>query len=125
LIAAARGSGSLGTRALEIISDTDTREFISSEYVRFETVPKPTYFGNTVEVRFYEAFFSTVAQWFSFDVAHLKEAFDEACRSGVSGVDAIHVVVAALAGCHELVTSEKPTSSIHRTTKIRVVSIDI
>jgi len=125
LIAAARGSGPLGKRALDVISDTANREFISSEYVMFETVPKPTYFGRTAEVRFYEEFFATVASWFSFNAAHLTEAFEEACASGLSSIDAVHVVVAAMAGCQELVTSEKPTSAIHRTNRIRIVSIDV
>lgn len=124
LIAAARGEGKLGKRALEVISDTTAREFISSEYVRFETVPKPTYFGRIAEVHFYEEFFSTVATWFPFDKTHLETAFDEACNSGLSSVDAIHVVLASLAGCDELVTSEKPNAAIHRTKRIRVVSID-
>lgn len=125
LIAAARGSGKLGQRALEIISDTASREFISSEYVRFETVPKPTYFSRSAEVRFYEEFFSSAVRWFSFDATHLSEAFDEACTSGLSSTDAVHVVLAALAGCQELVTSEKRTSAIHRTNRVRVVSIDV
>lgn len=124
LIAASRGKGILGERALEIISDTASRVFVSSEYVKFETVPKPTYFGRTAEIRFYEEFFSTVATWLPFDKSHLKAAFAEACESGLSSVDAIHVVLASLTGCDELVTSEKPTSAIHRTKKVRVVSID-
>lgn len=55
---------------------------------------------------------------------HLEAAFEEACRSGLQSYDAIHVTVAALSGCDELVTTEKPTSAIHRTTLIRIVSID-
>ena len=125
LIAAARGKGRLGDRALEIICDTASREFISSDYVRLETVPKPTYFGRAAEVRFYEEFFSTVATWLPFDSTHLEIAFEEACKSGLSSVDAVHVVLASLAGCDELVTSEKPTAAIHRTARVRIVSIDV
>ena len=124
LIAAARGSGTLGQRALEIISDTAGREFISSDYVKFETVPKPAYFGRAAELRFYEEFFSTVASWFSCDAEHLAAAFDEACASGLSWLDALHVVVADMAGCQELVTTEKTTSAIHRTKRIPIISID-
>ena len=124
LIAAARGKGRLAQRAFEILSDTTVREFVSSDYVKIETIPKPTYFGHIAEVRFYEAFFSSVSTWIAFDQAHFHEAFDEACRSGLSALDAIHVVIASLTGCEELITSEKLTSAIHRTKKIRVVSID-
>ena len=68
LIAAARGGGILGKRALEIISDTAGREFVSSEYVRLETVPKPTYFGRSAEIRFYEEFFATAVGCLPFEV---------------------------------------------------------
>lgn len=124
LIAAARGQGRLGQRALDLISDTASHEFVCSEYVRMETVPKPTYFGNTLEIEFYEEFFSRVSMWLPFDKVHLEEAFREACKSGLSSFDAIHVVLASLTACDELVTSEKPVTAIHRTKRVRIVSID-
>ncbi|MBI3210910.1 MAG: type II toxin-antitoxin system VapC family toxin [Candidatus Solibacter usitatus] len=124
LIAAARGSGQLADRALKIITDNTTRDFVSSDYVRSETVPKPTFFGREEEVHFYEQFFSRVTIWIPFDKVHLESAFQEACRTGLSRVDAIHVVVAELSGCEELVTSEKLSSAIHRTTRVHIVSID-
>lgn len=124
LIAAARGKGKLSERALEIISDTASRDFVSSDYVRLETVPKPTYFGRVAEVKFYEEFFAGVRTWFPFDALHLQIAFEEACTSGLSFVDAVHVVLASLSSCDELVTSEKPGAAIHRTRSVRVVSID-
>jgi len=124
LIAAARGAGKLAQRALAIIGDTASREFVCSDYVKLETIPKPTYFGRTAEVSFYEAYFSTTVAWQNFDAAAMESAFEEACRSGLSSVDAIHVVVATLHGCDELVTSEKPTSPINRTKLIRIVSIE-
>ena len=124
LIAAARGSEKLGRRALAVISDSRTRQFVSSDYVKSETIPKPTFFGRHEELRFYEQFFSTVDTWIQFDNAHLVSAFDEACATGLAWVDAIHVVVAQLSGCEEIITSEKQTSAIHRTRRVRIVSID-
>jgi predicted nucleic acid-binding protein len=124
LIAAARGNGSLAQRALAVIGDTASREFVCSDYVKIEVIPKPTYFGRAIEVQFYETYFATAAIWAQFDASHFNAAFEEACRSGLSAVDAIHVVIAAISGCDELVTSEKPTSAIHRTRLVRTVSID-
>ncbi len=124
LIAAARGSGKLGARALEVLRDNGAREFVSSDYVKMEILPKPIYFGREAEVKFYSAYFSSVSEWLKFDVSHLEAAFEEACRAGLQSYDAIHVTVAAISGCDELVTTEKPTSAIHRTTLIRIVSID-
>jgi len=124
LIAAARGNGKLSERALAVLRDGNAREFVSSDYVKMEVLPKPTYFGREAEIRFYVMFFSKVSQWLTFDVIHLDAAFEEACRAGLQSYDAIHITVAALSGCDELVTTEKPTSAIHRSTLIRIVSID-
>jgi hypothetical protein len=124
LIAAARGGGKLAERALSVISETESREFVCSDYVKLEVIPKPTFFGFIKEVNFYEAFFATVSAWLPFRVEHLEDAFTEACSSGLGSVDAIHIVVAATSGCDEIVTSEKANSAIHRTRLIRVVSID-
>lgn len=97
---------------------------MSSDYIKLEILPKPTYFRRDAELKFYAAYFSTVSQWFKFDVTHLDAAFEEACSAGLQSYDAIHVIVAAISGCDELITTEKPTSAIHRTTRIRIVSID-
>jgi predicted nucleic acid-binding protein len=120
LIAAARGKGKLAVKALDVIADTASREFVCSDYIKLEVVPKPTYLGRTAEVNFYEDFFSTVSTWLPFNVDHLKQALNDACVAGLSAIDAIHVVVAANSGCEEIVTSEKPTAAI----LVHVMSID-
>lgn len=125
LIAAARGSGRLAERALSVLANTNGREFVCSDYVRLEVIPKPTYEGRTAEIKFYEEFFASVAIWLSFDLDHLKRALIEACGSGLTAMDAIHVVAAASSNCQELVTSEKPGRPIHRTKLLAVSSIDV
>ena len=124
LIAAARGVGRIAENALQIISDTSGREFVCSDYVRIEVVPKPAYFKRSAELRFYEEFFASVSDWLSFDAQHMTDGFVEACNSGLSALDAVHVVLAAKSGCTELVTSERTTSAIHRTKLVPIVSID-
>ena len=125
LIAAARGNGKLAERALGVLADTTSREFVCSDYIKLEVIPKPTYFGRLAEVKFYEEFFAGVSTWLPFSVDHLDPAFQEACAAGLSAMDAIHVVVAVRSGCEEIVTSEKATSAIHRTKLIPVRSIDV
>jgi predicted nucleic acid-binding protein len=98
LIAAARGSGKLGDHALGVLRDSGAREFVSSDYVKMD----PIYFGREAEIRFYNAYFSTVSTWLNFNAAHLEAAFEEARRSGLQSYDAIHVAVAAIGGCDEL-----------------------
>jgi len=115
--------GRLGSAALSVIAD-ESREFVCSDYVKLEVIPKPKYFGRTSELSFYEAFFGNVSEWLPFDYSDLEEAFQEACLSGLSAMDAVHVVIAAESGCEELVTSERAGSSIHRTRLIQITSID-
>jgi len=122
LITAARGNAALSTPAIEILSDA-SREFVSSEWVRLEVLPKARYFMRQSEVKFYELFFERVSIWAQFPPGLLTAALEEATKSGLSAVDAIHVVLAPTSGCEELITSEKPTSAIHRTSRLRIVSI--
>jgi predicted nucleic acid-binding protein len=124
LIAAARGKGRLYEHAIAIISDVANREFVCSDYVKLEVVPKATHFGQEPEVRFYNQFFLGTSAWLPFKVEDLVSAFAEACVSGLSAMDAVHVVVASAAGCDELVTSEKAGAAIHRTKLLPVKTID-
>jgi hypothetical protein len=124
LIAAARGKGPLFQKAIAILRDTSAREFVSSDYVKLEIIPKPTYFGRQAELDFYDAFFSTVSAWFTFDAAHMQQGLTEACQSGLGALDSVHIILAVLSGCDEVITTEKPESAFHRTTLIRTVSID-
>jgi hypothetical protein len=100
-----------------------TREFVSSEWVRLEVLPKARYFKRQSEISFYDLFFDRVSIWAPFEAGLLTMALDEASASGLSAVDAIHVVLAASTGCEELITSENPTSGIHRAGRVRIVSI--
>lgn len=122
LITAARGNAILSQPAVDILSDT-TREFVSSEWVKLEVLPKARYFERQSEINFYDLFFGRVNIWVPFGPDLLTTAMEEASASGLSAVDAIHVVLAAVSGCEELITSEKATSAIHRTTRVRIVSI--
>lgn len=122
LITAARGVRSLSEPALSILADP-AREFVSSEWVRLEVLPKALYFQRESEARFYDLFFARVSVWALFEADLLARAMDEAVRSGLSAVDSIHVVLAAATGCEELVTSEKSGAPIHRTSRVKVVSL--
>jgi hypothetical protein len=120
LIAAARGTSE---KALHVLADTSIREFACSDYVRLEVIPKATYENRPKELAMYDEFFASVSVWLAFDVEHLRMAFIEACRSGLSAMDAIHVVAAVSGNCDELVTMEKPSKPLHRTTLVSVLSI--
>ncbi|WP_414575118.1 nucleic acid-binding protein [Anabaena sp. CCY 9402-a] len=62
LIAAFRGVQSIGIQANTILND-DNREFVSSQFVKLEVVPKAIYNQQQDEIDFYETFFSAVSYW--------------------------------------------------------------
>jgi predicted nucleic acid-binding protein len=122
LITAARGIAVLSEPALDVLSDK-SRSFVSSDWVKLEVLPKAKYFQRHAEVKFYDLFFDGVSIWAPFETHLLTMAMQEATEHGMSAVDAIHVVLAATSGCEELVTTENPSTAIHRTKLVRVISI--
>lgn len=122
LIEAFRGSSVIATSALALLNDAN-REFVTSEFVRLEVLPKPTFQHRLIEVSFYNAFFATVAQSAPITRALVRLAMRRAEEFGISAVDALHVAAAETTGAAELITAERPTSPLSRVTAIHVVSI--
>ncbi|HEV8431919.1 MAG TPA: PIN domain-containing protein [Thermoanaerobaculia bacterium] len=122
LIAAARGGTKQAARAMEILDDPD-REFASSLFLRLEVLPQATFNKRVAEAAFYEAFFSTVTHW-ATDLDDVTEiALREASTNGIEAMDALHVAAAASVGAYELITTEKPSRSIHRARVIKVLTL--
>jgi hypothetical protein len=118
LITAARGAGEQALKAISLLDDPD-RQFVDSDFLELEVLPKAVYTRRSAEADFYRAYFAAVAE--RADVAGLvKQAIDEACKSGLSAVDALHIVAAATLGAEELVSAEKPNKPIYRTNLVRV-----
>jgi predicted nucleic acid-binding protein len=122
LIAAFRGQDAIARKAWEVLDDPE-REFASSAFVKLETLPKAIYYQHTDEAAFYQAFFDQVRYWAENLPDLTLAAYQEACRCGLSAVDALHVAAAATLGADELVTTEKRASPLHRTKSVQVVSI--
>jgi len=122
LIAAARGGNEQAARAIEILDDPD-REFAASPFLRLEVLPQALFNKRNGEVAFYEAFFSAVSKW-ALDLRAVTEAaLREASTYGVEAMDALHAAAAASVGAAELVTTEKPSRSIHRARSVRILTI--
>jgi predicted nucleic acid-binding protein len=119
LLRAARGSSELSEPAIELLCDVE-REFVSSVLVRLEVIPRAKQGG---EVEFYETFFRQVAIWAPMDPYLLITSVEEARNSGLGPLEAIHVVLAASTGCHELVTAEKPDAPIFSTKRVSIRGI--
>jgi len=122
LIYAAQGASAQAKIALPFITDAN-REYVTSDYVRLEVLPKAVFYKNTAEKTFYETFFAMNIRCVPTSDALLKQAMDEASKTGLSGFDALHVVCAVFGGAEELITTEKITKPIHRTKLLKVISI--
>jgi predicted nucleic acid-binding protein len=122
LIFAAQGTNTAAGLALPFLADPK-REYVTSDYVRLEVLPKAVFHKNTVEAEFYQAFFATTTRTIPTSEALLDYALDEACKTGLTAIDALHIASAVFAGAEEFITSEKPTKTIHRTKVVRTISI--
>ena len=122
LIAAARGRGEFAQRAMQALDDPDAK-FASSPFVKLEVLPKSVYHKKHEEVAFYETFFDAVSVWADPNATLIQGALDEAMLSGLSAMDALHVVAASTLGADELVTLERLDKPIHRTRLLSVHTI--
>lgn len=64
-----------------------------------------------------------MTHWAKAGESVIADAFHEACRFGLSAIDALHVAAALSVNAEELITTEKPSKPMHRVTKIKVISI--
>lgn len=122
LIAAARGTDAVSLKARAVLTDAN-RQFISSDFMRLEVLPKPIYFKRAAEVAFYQAFFAIVQDWVALTPALIQQALQHGSDFGLGAVDALHVAAAEVAHADELVTSERLTSPICRVTSVLIVSL--
>jgi len=119
LIAAACGGGRLGECALAVLQDS-AREFVSSDYIKMKFFRSQSTSGGERKSSSITPISQGFPIWLNFRCVTPSGCLEEACRSGLQSYDAIHIAVAAIGGCDELITTEKPTSAIHRASLIRV-----
>jgi hypothetical protein len=122
LIFAAKGTTGSAALALPFLGDPN-REYVTSDYVRLEILPKATFHKRTAELAFYNLFFSTTTRSIPTSPALLEYALDEACKTGIQGLDAVHIACAVFAGAEEFITSKKIDKPIHRTKLVKMISI--
>ena len=106
LIAAFRGEGELGQRAMEILDDSN-RALVLSDAVWLEVMPKPRFEKRPAEIAFYQAVFEQAEhrKWCTDTLYHAHQLAEE---HGIAAMDAIHVATALNAGAEEFITAEKP-----------------
>jgi predicted nucleic acid-binding protein len=121
LLKAWRGE-QLAEEALAILAD-DTREFVSSQMVRLELLPKPRFEKRQAEVTFYESFFAgaAVIEPLSAELGRAAETLG--ARYGLSGPDALQIAAAMRHGVQEFYTTEKSSKPMFRVRELKVISL--
>ena len=117
LIAAAKGNEALSARAMAIISDP-SRTFISSPFLRIETLHRTEYEGYQDQADFHRAFLSSAAVLYEDSQLAVSKAEEIAASDGVDALDAMHVAVAILASADEIITTENITRPFYRASRL-------
>jgi hypothetical protein len=108
-----------GGPAVTVLKDPN-RIFLSSPYVHLEVCPKALFHKQRAEYAFYQRYFERAVMARSLK-ALLTLAVDEAARSGVGPMDALHLAAAHLLNADEFITTERPRKSIYRTSLVNVI----
>lgn len=122
LIWAARGREFLSQAAMRRLTE-ENREFVGSDFLRLEVIPKAAFHEQFAETAFYERFFAAAVDWVESSPSLLTQAESQATQYGLSAVDTLHVAAAKAAGAQELITAERSTSPLFRVEGIAVISI--
>jgi len=107
--------------ALDYFDDLE-RSYLTSPFIRMETVPRATYTRRSLEVAFYDNFFGDPRVEWCREWERMETIADEqARRYGLGALDAFHVAAAYILGADEFVTTEKPQKPMYRSQLVRVI----
>ncbi len=123
LIAAHRGQPTDRESALAIINDP-SRKFIATPFLYLETMPKALYSRSREEIDLYQAYFDSIRVWINDLETIVSIAREESERHGLAAMDAMHVAAAYLAEADVLLTLERRTKPIYRTSLVRVAYLE-
>ena len=122
LITAFRGNDAGTDAAIRILGEPG-RQFVSSPFLRLETLRKPLFYDRSDELDFMESYFAEVSEWICADDAQVQQALSLAGRYDPGGMDALHIAAAVTGNVDEFVTLEKPSKPMCQITEINVVSL--
>jgi hypothetical protein len=123
LMAAFQGKDDLSQKALQILDDPE-RQFIASDYLKLEVIPKPKFYRRDEEVQFMEAFFESASLHVRSTPLITAQAIDLACRYDLHPLDALHAGTAIESKADEFITLEKRTKPICQIREIVVKSLN-
>lgn len=122
LIAAFQGQQDISEKALMIIDDSE-REFIVSNYLRLEVMPKPRFHRRQDELEFMETFFENASEEVDSTPTLTLQAVEIASKHDLHPLDALHASVALQAEADEFITLEKDTKPLFRVDNLTVKSL--
>ncbi len=117
-----RGTEQLARDAQNVIDD-NTREFVASDILRMELIPKPHFNRQSAEEQFYEDYFAAAVEFIETTPELVRDAEIEAKQHGLSAADALHITAAKLAKVEDFITTEKSTKPLFRVQSMTIKSL--
>ena len=103
--------------------EDESREFLTSDAVKLEVLPKPVFERRRAEVEFYNNYFNDATESEPFSAELGDEAAALAKKHGLAAMDALHLASAIRQGADEFITSELPGKPMFRVAGIKVISL--
>ena len=122
LLTAWRGTEANARAAWKVLDD-DRREFVTSEMVKLELLPKPFFFGKKDELEFYAAHFDRVKAEEPLSAELARHAFKLAKKHGLAAADALNAASALRLKADEFITTETSGKALFRVTGLRTTSL--
>lgn len=121
LLSAWLGNSPRSIEAKSIIAD-ESRDFLTSDAVKLELLPKPTFERRRAELDYYNDHFKgIVSEPFSAELGNAAVAL--AKKYGLAAMDALHLASAIRQGAEEFITSELPGKPMFRVKELKVISL--
>jgi len=102
-----------GKKAFNIVTASD-REFVVSDLLKLELLPKARFHKQSKEVAFYEDFFKSATLSIEISPVLVEKSIELASEYDLAPCDALHLSAAIEAQVDEFITTEKPTKPFFR-----------
>ncbi|HAO80671.1 MAG TPA: hypothetical protein DCQ92_17205 [Verrucomicrobia subdivision 3 bacterium] len=121
LLSAWLGNSPRSIEAKSIVAD-ESRDFLTSDAVKLELLPKPTFEKRRAELEYYNDHFKGIAsEPLSEELG--VESLTLAKKYGLAAMDALHLASAIRQGADEFITSELPGKPMFRVSGIKIISL--
>ena len=115
------GNSPRSIEAKNIVAD-ESRDFLTSDAVKLELLPKPTFEKRRAVLEYYNDHFKQAAsEAFSAELG--DAALTLAKKYGLAAMDALHLASAIRQGADEFITGELPGKPMFRVKELKVISL--